>query len=94
MPVGLNAGQVPVVTAALGSAAAKTIELTLANEGQQAIRYTLTPNDYEGSTQTVTVKLGSPRQSAGRPTSYGYYDVVITANTTDGFRRRYAGRVA
>jgi phospholipase C len=25
---------------------------------------------------------------------YGYYDVVITANTADGFRRRYAGRVA
>jgi phospholipase C len=25
---------------------------------------------------------------------YGYYDVVITANTPDGFRRRYAGRIA
>jgi len=25
---------------------------------------------------------------------YGYYDVVITANTSDGFRRRYAGRIA
>jgi hypothetical protein len=24
----------------------------------------------------------------------GYYDVVITANTSDGFRRRYAGRIA
>ena len=94
MPVGLNAGQVPVVTAALGSAAAKTIELTLANEGQQAIRYTLTPNDYEGSTQTVTVKLGSPKTISWPTDQYGYYDVVISADAADGFRRRYAGRIA
>jgi hypothetical protein len=25
---------------------------------------------------------------------YGYYDVVITAKTPDGFRRRYVGRIA
>jgi phospholipase C len=25
--------------------------------------------------------------------SDGYYDVIITANTTDGFTRRYAGRI-
>jgi hypothetical protein len=24
----------------------------------------------------------------------GYYDVIITANTSDGFTRRYAGRIA
>jgi hypothetical protein len=23
----------------------------------------------------------------------GYYDVVITASTSDGFKRRYAGRI-
>lgn len=26
--------------------------------------------------------------------SYGYYDVVIKANTNDGFRQRYAGRIS
>ena len=26
--------------------------------------------------------------------SDGYYDVIITANTSDGFTRRYAGRIA
>jgi hypothetical protein len=26
--------------------------------------------------------------------SNGYYDVIITANTSDGFTRRYAGRIA
>jgi phospholipase C len=24
----------------------------------------------------------------------GYYDVTVTANTSDGFTRRYAGRLA
>ena len=35
VPAGQNAGPVPVVTAALRSAAAKTVELTLANQGQR-----------------------------------------------------------
>jgi phospholipase C len=87
---GLNAGQVPVVTASLQSA----VELTLANEGHEAIVYTLTPNDYKGRTQTVTVKLGRPKTISWPTDQYGYYDVVITANTRDGFRRRYAGRIA
>ena len=71
-----------------------TIELTLANEGQTATVYTLTPNDYEGSSQTVTVKAGSPTTISWPTDQYGYYDVVITASTAGGFRRRYAGRIA
>jgi len=86
----LNAGPVPVVTASLQS----TVELTLANEGQEEILYTLAPNDYEGRTRTVTVKLGSPKTVSWPTDQYGYYDVVITTNTADGFRRRYAGRIA
>ena len=93
VPAGQNAGQVPVVTAALQHAA-KTVELTLANEGQEQILYTLTPNDYEGRTEVVSVKLGSPRTVSWPTDQYGYYDVVITANSADGFRRRYAGRIA
>jgi phospholipase C len=92
VPANLNAGPVPVVTAARGFAA--TIELTLANEGREEILYTLTPKDYEGITQTVAVKLGRPRTISWPTDQYGYYDVVITTNTADGFRRRYAGRIA
>jgi Arc/MetJ family transcription regulator len=40
VPAGQNAGPVPVGTAALRRAASTTIELTLANEGHQEIRYT------------------------------------------------------
>ncbi|MGA8467095.1 MAG: phospholipase domain-containing protein, partial [Trebonia sp.] len=73
---------------------AKAVEITLANQGQKQIVYTLTPNDYEGRTQTITVSLGSPKTISWPTDQYGYYDVVITGNTADGFRRRYAGRVA
>ena len=94
VPAGLTTGPVPVVTATLRSGQAKAVEITLANQGQKQIVYTLTPNDYEGRTQTITVSLGSPKTISWPTDQYGYYDVVITGNTADGFRRRYAGRVA
>ena len=91
---GQDKGPVPVVTATLQSGPARTVELTLANEGQQEILYTLTPNDYQGRTQTVAVNLGSPETISWPTDQYGYYDVVITTSTVSGFRRRYAGRIA
>ena len=94
VPANLSAGPVPVVTAAVQPGGAKTLELTLANEGQQPVVYTLTPNDYEGRTQTVTVKSGSAKTVRWPTDQHGYYDVVITASTAGSFRRRYAGRIA
>jgi phospholipase C len=94
-PAGQNNGPVPVVTATPQSRAGSTVvELTLANEGQEAIIYTLTPNDYQGRAQTVTVKAGSSSTISWPTDQYGYYDMVITTNASDGFRRRYAGRIA
>ena len=58
------------------------------------VTYTLTPNDYQGRTQTVTVKPGGPKTISWPTDQYGYYDVIITTNAGDGFRRRYAGRIA
>ena len=94
VPATENVGQVPSVTATPLSAgtgtATGTLKLTLANAGKQAVVYTLTANEYEGGTRTVTVKDGSA--VVNWPTdSYGYYDVTITATA---FRRRYAGRIA
>jgi phospholipase C len=94
VPAGQNSGQVPVVTAALKCSGDKKVELTLANEGHQKVVYTLTRNDYEGRNQTVTVSQGRPATIEWPTDRYGYYDVVITANTSDGFTRRYAGRIA
>jgi phospholipase C len=91
VPAGQNTGPVPVVRAAARS---REVELTLSNDGQTAITYTLTPNDYEGRTRTVTVHGGRDKTVRWPVSRDGYYDVVITANTGDGFRRRHAGRVA
>ncbi|HEY1917425.1 MAG TPA: phospholipase C, phosphocholine-specific [Streptosporangiaceae bacterium] len=91
VPASQTSGPIPVVTAALGR---KTVELTLANEGKESVTYTLTPNDYEGTTKKVTVKLGSPKTISWPTDKYGYYDVVITTGGASGFGRRYAGRVA
>jgi phospholipase C len=93
-PAGRTAGPIPVVTSAPRRGSTAKVELTLGNEGKEAVVYRLTPNEYEGSTRTVTVESGGAA-TISWPTSHeGYYDVVITANTTDGFRRRYAGRIA
>jgi phospholipase C len=94
VPASQSTGQIPVVTAALQNGAAKTVALTLANEGRAPVIYTLTPNDYEGHTQRVTVKDGGSQTISWPTDHYGYYDVVITTNIADGFRRRYAGRIA
>jgi phospholipase C len=40
------------------------------------------------------VKAGRSTTISWPTDQYGYYDVVITTNTADGFRRRYAGRIA
>ncbi len=91
VPAGRSAGPVPVVSTTLQSTA---VELTLANAGTADIVYTVTRNDYAGSDQRVTVKGGSAKTVSWPANQDGYYDVVITAHASDGFRRRYAGRIA
>jgi phospholipase C len=94
VPAGSNAAAVPVVTSAPQRGSFPQLRVSLGNEGGQTVIYTLTPNDYEGKKQTVTVHAGATRQVAWPADPDGYYDVVITANTSDGFTRRYAGRAA
>jgi phospholipase C len=91
VPAGQNSGAVPVVTATLKS---NSVKLTLANDGKTSVVYTVTRNDYEGSTKKVTVPGGGTRTVSWPVNQDGYYDVVITTSTSDGFRRRYAGRLA
>jgi phospholipase C len=93
VPASQTTGQIPVVSAALDSATT-TITITLSNSGSAAISYTLTPNDYQGTTEAVTVAGGGSSTVSWPTDDYGYYDVIITAGTPDGFTRRYAGRLA
>jgi phospholipase C len=69
------------------------VKLTLHNDGTGTVRYTLTANDYLGSTQSVTVDSGKTSVVMW-PTQQGYYDVVITVDTDTTWTQRYAGRVA
>jgi phospholipase C len=91
VPAAVDTGPVPVVSAAASFGA---LSINLANEGQQDVVYVLTPNDYVGQQQTVTVASGGSRAVAWPTNEDGYYDVIITANTGDGFKRRYAGRLS
>ena len=94
VPVHQNSGKVPRVAAALAAGPEPVLRLTLANDGHTEVAYTLTPNDYAGRAQTVHVHVGNPVTVNWPTDSDGYYDVIITANTSDGFTRRYAGRIA
>jgi phospholipase C len=87
-------GQIPRVAEVPVTGSAPSLQITLANDGSTAVIYTLTVNDYAGTTQAVTVGANASTVVNWPVDSDGYYDVVITANTSDGFTRRYAGRIA
>ncbi len=92
---GPGAAAVPRVTAELGEpgrGSGRPLRFTLHSDGPAAVAYTLTAHDYEGGTQTVTVAAGGPVTVGWPASDDGYYDVIVTADTADGFTRRYAGR--
>ena len=93
VPAGQNAGPVPSVAATLVRRPAAVVRLTLANDGQKDVVFTLTPNEFAGHSQTVRVD-GHPKTVNWPTDADGYYDVTITADSGDGFTRRYAGRIA
>lgn len=70
-----------------------TVTITLHNDGLQQVHYTLTANDHVGGTQDYWVAAGASK-TVSWPTSEGYYDVVMTADTGTGWTHRYAGRIA
>lgn len=94
IPAGQNAGPVPHADAKLGSGRTKTLKITLTNDGHTDVRFTLTPNDYEGQQKTVKVGFGQHVSIHWPTNEYGYYDVIVTADTSDGFTHRYAGRIS
>ncbi|MGH3210442.1 MAG: phosphocholine-specific phospholipase C [Trebonia sp.] len=94
VPASTTTGQIPRVAAAPVTRRARSLRLTLANDGTTAVAYTLTANDYAGATQTVTAGAHGSTNVTWPVDADGYYDVTITANTSDGFTRRYAGRIA
>ena len=94
VPASTTTGQIPRVAATPVSGTSRSLQVTLANDGSTAVTYTLTANDYAGTTQAKPVAAGGSAVISRPVSSDGYYDVIITASTTDGFTRRYAGRIA
>ena len=58
VPAGQNAGPVPAVTATLVRQPKGVVRLALANDGQKAVVFTLTPNEFAGHAQTVQAEKG------------------------------------
>ncbi len=94
VPAGQDAGPVPTVHARQVRQFRPTVTLELANEGHQDVVFTLTPNEFEGRAQSVRVRADQLKVINWPTDGDGYYDVTITANSNDGFTRRYAGRIA
>jgi phospholipase C len=86
-------GQIPRVAATPVSGTTPSLQLRLANDGTATVVYTLTVNDYAGTAKTVSVGAAGTSTVSWPVDPDGYYDVIITANTQDGFTRRYAGRI-
>ncbi len=94
IPKGTTTGQIPRVTATPVTGSARSLRLTLASDGSAAVSYTLVVNDYAGKNQEVTVAANHTTTVSWPVDADGYYDVIITADSSDNFTRRYAGRIA
>ncbi|KUF14958.1 phosphocholine-specific phospholipase C [Streptomyces silvensis] len=87
--------------AALSSAITRReIHLTLANRGKEPLVYTVRPLGYveeadvRRRTRTVRVRAGSSRTLAwATGDERGWYDVEVTAEGDEGFRRRLMGHI-
>jgi phospholipase C len=91
---GSSTGQVPGVAATPVPGTTPVLRITLTNDGHQPVTFTLMASHYSGTTRTATVTSGRPVTIAWPVNNEGYHDVIITANTSDGFTRRYAGRIS
>lgn len=90
---GATIGGLPRVDVELHGGRNPAVTFTLSNDGSRPVTFTLTANDFAGGTQQVTVN-GRRSSTVSWPTSRGYYDVVLTADTGTGWTQRYAGRIA
>ncbi|MFD9128465.1 phosphocholine-specific phospholipase C [Kitasatospora sp. NPDC059571] len=81
---------VPSVTAA---ATARGVTLQLANDGRTEVSFSLVPNDFAGTAQTLWVGPGGRSSVTWPLDAAGRYDVVVTAGTGTRFLQRYAGTV-
>jgi phospholipase C len=93
LPAGQDNAGVPRVDVDLVTGGEPVLGIALHNDGLEAVHYGLAANDFAGGTRSVWVHPGKTEKVTW-PTTDGYYDVIITADTGTGWQHRYAGRVA
>ncbi|MFJ5898802.1 alkaline phosphatase family protein [Streptomyces sp. NPDC093064] len=95
VPAAQTDGAIPRIEVELvrGSGASQQVKLTLHSDGSQALTFELVANDFLDRDQAISVAAGASKVVTW-PTKSGYYDIVITAKGVDGWKQRYAGRVA
>jgi phospholipase C len=93
VPASKTKGKVPKITARQRNGHKGILVLTLENDGHEPVTYSLTPGDYSGQAQSVGVARGHKQTIDWPANADGYYDVTVTADSGDGFLRRYAGRI-
>lgn len=76
----------------------REIHLTVVNEGPRALRFTCEPVAYgeggDAEPRVLRVESGSTRTFAhGTRAAEGWYDLVLTADEDDAFRRRLTGHI-
>ncbi|MER5636423.1 phospholipase C, phosphocholine-specific [Kitasatospora sp. NPDC002227] len=74
------------------------LHLTLANQGAKPVAFNVSANTAFGAPagqapQRLTVAPGATATAVLAPTPAGRYDYTVTADTGDGFERRFAGRL-
>jgi len=94
VPGGHKAARIPNATARLRGGRNASVILTLENDGQEQILFSLAPGDYSGQPLSIDVASGRKQTVSWPVNSDGYYDVTVTADSGDGFLRRYAGRIS
>jgi phospholipase C len=67
------------------------LDFRLTNDGDTPVRFTITPNDFGGTTRTQWLQAHDRDRAEWPADAHGRYDVTITA--ADGYTRRYAGTV-
>ena len=89
VPTGQDSTGVPAVTA---TTAGGKLTLTLSNAGATQVRFTMSRNQFAGSSKTTYVDQGKSTKVTW-PLQDGWYDVTVTANVGTGFSYRFAGRI-
>lgn len=69
-----------------------SLGLALTNDGQAPVTLVVRPLAYRGTERRVRVAVGGRREITW-PTDRGWYDLEVTAEGDDTFRRRLTGRV-